>query len=202
MNTKLSIAAAALSALSAMSFADSGRYDDDYSSSSRAQNSHVFFVEGRVTSATPIYDTYWYYRSRGDSDRSDRYDEVCRIRDVEVYRETRSSAGNPAAGAIIGGAIGAHVGSSAGRNRDSAVIGAIAGGVIGSVIGSEAGRSNDTTVHYRVERDCDTRYRQEYRELIGYEVLYRYNGREFSMQTQQHPGRYVQLKVEVQPTAR
>ena len=203
MNTKLSIVAVAISTLSALSFADSDRYDDDdyYSRSEnrRTQNSHVFYVDGRVINATPIYDSYWYYRSRGESDRSGRYDEVCRIRDVEVYRESR---GNPAAGAIIGGAIGAHVGSSAGHSRDSTVIGAIAGGVIGSVIGNEVGRGNDTTVHYRVEKDCDTRYRQEYRELIGYDVRYRYNGREFSMQTQQHPGRYVQLKVEVQPTAR
>jgi uncharacterized protein YcfJ len=206
MNTKLSIAAVALTALSAMSFADSDRYDDDdYKSKSNnrhTQNSHVFYVEGRVISATAIYDTYWYYRSRGEGNRSNRYEETCRIRDVEVYRESRDSRGNPAAGAIIGGAIGAHVGSSSGGSRDSAVIGAIAGGVIGSVIGNEVSRSSDTTVHYRVERDCDTRYRQEYRELIGYDVLYRYNGREFSMQTQQHPGRYVQLKVEVQPTAR
>jgi uncharacterized protein YcfJ len=200
MNTKLSIAVVAFTALSTLSFGDTFRSGDRYSEADRRyqQNSHVFYVEGRVISATPIYDTYWYYRSRGDDSRSNRYEEVCRIRDVEVYRESR---GNPA-GAIIGGAIGAHVGSSAGRNRDSAVIGAIAGGVIGSVIGNEVSRGSDTTVHYRVERDCDTRYRQEYRELIGYDVRYRYNGREFTMQTQQHPGRYVQLQVEVQPTLR
>ncbi|MFC3702085.1 glycine zipper 2TM domain-containing protein [Reinekea marina] len=204
MSVKHTLAAIAMSAIAAATFADSDRYDDDYKKAKklRYNNSHTIYVEGRVISATPIYDTYWYYRSRGDSHRSDRYDEVCRIRDVEVYRESRSTGGNPAAGAIIGGAIGAHVGNSAGHSRDSAVIGAIAGGVIGSVIGSEASRGRETTVHYRVERDCDTRYRQEYRELIGYDVRYRYNGREFTMQTQQHPGRYVQLKVEVQPTAR
>jgi len=176
-----------------------GRHYDEYENSSDwyAPQSEVFYVEGRVISATPIYESYWYYRSRGEA-RRDHYRETCRVRDIEVYRSGRS--GGPA-GAIIGGAIGAHVGSNAGHSTESAVVGAIAGGVIGSVIGNEIDRDHGT-VHYRVERDCDTRYRHEQRELIGYDVRYRYNGREFSLQTQQHPGRYVQLKVEVQPTVR
>jgi uncharacterized protein YcfJ len=157
----------------------------------------VFYVEGRVVSAQPIYESTWYYRSRGE-DRRDSYRETCRIRDVEVYR-SHSSAGP--AGAIIGGAIGAHVGANAGRSTESAVVGAIAGGVIGSVIGSEIDRDH-TTVHYRYERDCDTRYHHEHRVLVGYDVRYRYNGREFSIQTDEHPGRYIQLRVEVQPTVR
>ena len=81
------------------------------------------------------------------------------------------------------------------------MLGAIAGGVIGSVIGNEI-RRDETTVSYRYERDCDTRYRTEQRELIGYDVRYRYNGREFTIFTQQHPGRYVQLRVEVKPNVR
>jgi len=173
----------------------SNRYDR--SPSRYEPVSEVFYVEGRVVSAEPIYESYWYYRSRGDDRRND-YRETCRIRDVEVYRSS-SSAGP--AGAIIGGAIGAHVGNNAGRSAESTVIGAIAGGVIGSVIGNEIDRDN-TTVHYRYERDCDTRYRTEQRELIGYDVRYRYNGREFSIFTEQHPGRYVQLRVEVQPNVR
>jgi uncharacterized protein YcfJ len=177
------------------------RYNDDrdYGRSDRwnGHYSETFYVEGRVISATPIYETYWYYRSRGDV-RRDNYRETCRIRDVEVYRSS-SSAGP--AGAIIGGVLGAHVGSNAGRSTESAVVGAIAGGVIGGVIGNEIDRDN-TTVHYRYERDCDTRYRDEYRELIGYDVRYRYNGREFSIETEQHPGRYIQLRVEVQPNVR
>jgi uncharacterized protein YcfJ len=183
-----------------MAQADS-RYNDDrdYGRSDRwdGRNSETFYVEGRVISATPIYETYWYYRSRGDS-RRDNYRETCRIRDVEVYRSS-SSAGP--AGAIIGGVLGAHVGGNAGRSTESAVVGAIAGGVIGGVIGNEIDRDN-TTVHYRYERDCDTRYRDEYRELIGYDVRYRYNGREFTIETEQHPGRYIQLRVEVQPNVR
>lgn len=167
---------------------DKGRWQD---------HQQVFYIEARVISAEPIYDTHWYYRSRGDSN-DNRYQERCRIRDIEVYR-SGSSAGP--AGAIIGGAIGAHVGSNAGRSTESTVVGAIAGGVIGGIIGNEIDRGNGT-VHYRQERECDYEYRYERRTLIGYEVRYRYNGRQFIIQTDEHPGRYVQLRVEVEPTVR
>lgn len=159
------------------------------------RSSEVFYVEGRVVSAQPIYETTWYYDSR-EKERG-RYDERCRVREVEVHRSGRNAG---PAGAIIGGAIGAHVGASKGRSTESTVVGAIAGSVIGSVIGQEV--SEPDRVHYREERICDTRYRREHRELIGYDVRYRYNGREFNIQTHDHPGRYIQLRVEVQPSVR
>jgi uncharacterized protein YcfJ len=148
-------------------------------------------VEARVINAVPVYETTWHYDSREHSD------EHCRVREVEVHRPAKTAA---PAGAIIGGAIGAHVGASSGKSTESTVVGAIAGSVIGSVIGQEV--SQPGSVHYRVERDCDTRYRSEHRELIGYDVRYRYNGREFNIQTHDHPGRYIQLRVEVQPAVR
>lgn len=181
-----------LASLSAVAFAD--RYD--YYQSSPVE---TFYVEGRVVSATPIYETYWYYRSRGEYG-PDRYREVCRIREVEVHGPPRRSSGP--AGAIIGGAIGAHVGSQAGNSPEAAIAGAIAGGVIGGALGSEIDRGREGEVHYRVERECDLEYRYERRELIGYDVRYRYNGREFSVETRDHPGRYIQLRVEVQPSVR
>ncbi|TCS40013.1 glycine zipper 2TM domain-containing protein [Reinekea marinisedimentorum] len=159
------------------------------------RSGEVFYVEGRVVSAVPVYETTWYYDSR-ERERN-RFDERCRVREVEVHRSGRNNA---PAGAIIGGVIGAQVGAHAGNSSESAVAGAIAGGVIGSVIGQ--GVREPDTVHYRVERDCDTRYRREHRELIGYDVRYRYNGREFTIQTHDHPGRYIQLRVEVQPAVR
>lgn len=168
---------------------DSGRWSDVR---------ETFYVEARVISAEPMYETHWYYRSRGDAHQGG-YEERCRVRDVEVYRSSSSSAGP--AGAIIGGAIGAHVGSNAGHTSESTIVGAIAGGVIGGIIGSEIDRDN-TTVHYRQERECNREYRYERRTLIGYEVRYRYNGREFRILTDEHPGRYVQLRVEVEPTVR
>lgn len=161
----------------------------------RVSHSEVYYVEGRVVSAVPIYETWWYYESRHDQHRHN--DERCRVREVEVHRQGRNSG---PAGAIIGGAIGATVGGSAGNSPESAVAGAIAGSIIGGAIGQDM--KEPDSVHYRVERDCDVRHRYERRELIGYDVRYRYNGREFTVQTHDHPGRYIQLRVEVQPNVR
>lgn len=200
-----SILAISLISVSASVLADNRYKDNGYQDSSRYQdnyyenNREVFYAEGRVISATPIYETFWYYRSRGQSRHNN--EERCYIRDVEV-RHNNGNAGT--AGVLIGGTIGAHVGANAGHDAESTVIGAIAGGVIGGILGSEIDRDRGT-VHYRVERECERNYRDEryeQRELIGYDVRYRYNGREFTLQTQQHPGRYVQLKVEVQPSLR
>ncbi|MEJ2042963.1 MAG: glycine zipper domain-containing protein [Reinekea sp.] len=200
MNKKIVISGLALIALClGQAVAGNRYYETSRQHSDRYDDNIVetFYVEGRVVSATPVYETHWYYGSR-DNSRYDRYRETCRIRDIEVHRSS-SSAGP--AGAIIGGAIGAHVGSHAGNSTESTIAGAIAGGVIGGLVGNEIDRDN-TTVHYRRETECDTRYRHENRELIGYDVRYRYNGREFSIFTEQHPGRYIQLRVEVQPNVR
>lgn len=153
-----------------------------------------FFAEGRVTHAEPIYETYYYRESRGHG-RDEGY-EICRTRDVEVER--RHSGGNPAS-TIIGGALGATVGSHAGHSRESQVFGAIAGGLIGGAIGHELGGKGETTVRYRTERECKVEYRHHRRELVGYEVRYRYNGREFLTFTERHPGRFIELEVEVTP---
>ena len=200
MNNALVISGLVAVTLSIGSVSAESRYYETttrYHSDWQDEASEVFYVEGRVIEATPVYETQWYYRSR-PAGGHDGYRERCRIREIEVRNTSRS--GGPA-GAIIGGALGAHVGSQAGGSPESAIAGAIAGGVIGGIVGSEIDREN-SSVQYRTERECDTRYRQQSRELIGYDVRYRYNGREFTIFTNEHPGRYLQLRVEVQPKVR
>ncbi len=159
---------------------------------SRHRDYQRFYAEGRVIYAEPIYETYYYRENHGHNDRI----EICRTRDVEVERS--HSGGNPGA-AIIGGAIGATVGSHSGNTPESQVFGAIAGGLIGGAIGHELGGRGETTIRYRTERECEVEYRHRRRELIGYEVRYRYNGREFITFMDRHPGRYIELQVEVTP---
>lgn len=170
--------------ISSTALADHHR--DDYRYSDRQH----FYADARVVYAEPIYETY-YYRDSGS-----RY-EICRTHDVEVGRYTRHN-GNPGA-AIIGGALGATVGSNAGHSPESQIFGAIAGGIIGGAIGNELGGNKETVVRYRTQRQCEVGYHHHRRELIGYEVRYRYNGREFTTVMDRHPGRYIQLEVEVTP---
>lgn len=180
---------ATLSLVLALTLATSGLALADHRDSFRHGERQRFFADGRVIHAEPIYETYYYRESRSH----DRY-EICRTRDVEVERHSRG--GNPGA-ALIGGAIGATVGSNSGRSPESQVFGAIAGGIIGGAIGHELGGGQETVVRYRSERECEVEYRHRRRDLVGYEVRYRYNGREFTTFMDRHPGRYVQLEVEV-----
>lgn len=184
MKTGLLVSLALVTALGSTALADH-RPHSGYSERQR------FFADGRVVRAEPIYETYYYRESRDH----DRY-EICRTRDVEVER--RHSGGNPAA-TLIGGALGASVGSHSGNSRESQVFGAIAGGIIGGAIGHELGGKGETTIRYRTERECEVEYRHRRRELVGYEVRYRYNGREFTTIMDRHPGRFVELEVEVTP---
>jgi uncharacterized protein YcfJ len=187
MNKHIGFALIVGLATSTMAVAD---HQDDRHRSDRQQ----FFAEGRVVDVEPVYETY-YYRQQRQGHNDNRY-EICRTRDVEVSRTQRS--GNPAA-TLIGGAVGATVGSHSGRTPESQVFGAIAGGIIGGAIGHELGGRGETTVKYRTERECEVEYRHRRSDLVGYEVRYRYNGREFMTFMDRHPGRYVELAVEVTP---
>ena len=164
-----------------------------------------FYTTARVVDVTPMYEYHRTYPSHSSHQPHYGNDQRCKIKHVEVHNTHRDSG---AVGAIIGGAIGAHIGSSIGDSREATAVGAIAGSVLGGAVGQQ----QSSSVHYRVGQDCYQRpthhsqgyekpYR-EYRELIGYKVRYRYNGREFSMTTHEHPGRTVRIRVEVQPNRR
>jgi uncharacterized protein YcfJ len=41
---------------------------------------------------------------------------------------------------------------------------------------------------------------EEQEQLVGYDVSYRYQGRVFTTRTDSHPGKFIQVKVQVEPT--
>ncbi|MEX8194399.1 glycine zipper 2TM domain-containing protein [Comamonas guangdongensis] len=97
-----------------------------------------------------------------------------------------------------------------------AVVGAIAGGLIGSAIGSGGGRAAATgaglvggallgnqveasgPVQYQNVRQCNTQTFYQNR-TVGYNVTYEYNGRNYTTQTANPPGKWIALNV--QPSA-
>lgn len=96
-------------------------------------------------------------------------------------------------GGLIGGVIGNQFGSGNGK-RAMTMVGAIAGASIAS-----SHRQDDyrPAKHRKV---CDTSYEFEEVEVIeGYEVTYRYLGREFERTSQVHPGERLKLYVTVDP---
>lgn len=120
--------------------------------------------------------------------------QICEDVPVEYRRERRSGAG-VALGALIGAAIGHHAGGHSGHQGSGTVIGA----VVGSQIGREVAPREVT-----VERDLETRCRtvdSSYSEerVVGYRVVYRYNGRTYETELPDDPGSSLRVRVDVQP---
>lgn len=112
------------------------------------------------------------------------------------HRGHRDSAVPMITGAILGGAIGNQFGKGNGRRALT-----VAGMLLGGAIGDDIGRQNSYSRGYHTnERRC--RYVDNYRsrqEVVGYRVKYRYNGKIHWTRTQEHPGRYINVKVKVRP---
>jgi uncharacterized protein YcfJ len=148
-----------------------------------------FYTRGRVLKTEPIFETV----------RVNRPEERCWDERVPV-RTTRPYPGNrsytPAiAGAIIGGVLGHEIGAGSGQDWATAG-GALLGGSIARDAYNRPRYAPETS--YVVERRCErVDHFEDRRELVGYRVKYEYDGRTFWTQTHEHPGKWVEVKVDV-----
>jgi uncharacterized protein YcfJ len=113
-----------------------------------------------------------------------------------IYRDRKKSALPAIFGGVLGGAIANQFGGGNGK-KALTIIGAIAGASI-------ANRSQEYSRHgdRHSRRTCHTTYdTQEIETVDGFDVTYRYFGREFQKTTKQHPGRRVRVYVTVDPVA-
>jgi uncharacterized protein YcfJ len=152
----------------------------------------------RVLSSTPI------------SERVTEQRRDCRVEQVNGYTERREAtpSGNSGAGAVVGAIIGGVIGhqfggSSAGRDHGTA-----AGAVVGGLVGNQVEKDNSAPGGVSVERtpyarDVERcRYVPETRDrVVGYDVRYEYNGREFRTRLAYDPGPEMPVNVEVRPPA-
>lgn len=161
-----------------------------------------------------------YYPSRGYGDSYD-YAPVTEVipvyNDVQV-RTPRTQCWdeqiaykqpNSPTGTVIGGLIGAALGNKLGghghrghhgyRYRHHRGASTVAGAAVGALVGNQISRANAPT-QYVTEQRCQvvdeftTR-----RELVGYDVRYRYNGRDYMTRTDGHPGDRIRVRVDVSP---
>ncbi len=114
-------------------------------------------------------------------------------------------------GAIIGGVVGHQFGNS-GRGRDhGTVAGVIGGGIVGNLIENSQPRTTtnydpqparvDYTPETRTVQRCQTV--QDSREQIsGYNVTYRYNGRDYQTRMAYDPGPTLNVRVNLAPEIR
>jgi uncharacterized protein YcfJ len=185
-----------------------------------------FSDTAQVLSATPIYDRIASPRRECTNEPVTTYEDRRVRRDhPDSYYESRdfgsSSRGREGTGAgallgaIIGGVIGHQFGNSSGGRDRGAAAGAVLGGVIGHQIEKDAAnddRLNDSPyrrARWEIERVPVTREVRrcqvvnEFREEVrGYDVRYRYNGREYTTRLSYDPGPTIPVRVEVRPQLR
>jgi uncharacterized protein YcfJ len=137
-------------------------------------------VRAKVVASVPVYETLNEPRKQCWTETSGH--------ETQTWR-TAPNPGGAILGAIAGGLIGSTVGKGNGKVA-AAAVGAATGAVVGD-------RWNGGVVTesrpVQVERcSVQDNYRQE---LVGYDVRYRFNGREFSTRLPYDPGRFLTLNV-------
>lgn len=101
--------------------------------------------------------------------------------------------------AIVGGAVGAIVGSAVGRG-DTRTVATLGGAALGAAVGSELARKDHRGPRYETVQHCRTRHEQRVEERVtAYRVTYVYNGRRETTRMSYDPGRYVRVAVHVRP---
>ena len=144
-------------------------------------NGDGFTTRAKVLASTPIYETV-------NEPRRECWTET-------VGYETRSVRdGNNTGGAVLGAIAGGLIGSTVGKGNGKVAAAAV-GAATGAVVGD---RWNDGSTRYesrprQVER-C--RNHDDYRQVIsGYDVRYRFEGREYSTRLPYDPGKWLTLNV-------
>jgi uncharacterized protein YcfJ len=153
-----------------------------------ARGHHDYVDQARVISATPLYEAV----------RINRPVEECWTETVVREERYRKSYTGTLAGGILGGVIGNQFGRGSGKTAMT-----VAGTLLGASIGNDLSGDRYPRRYVTDERRCEVYDRYETREqLVGYRVKYRYQGQTFVTETSEHPGRYIPVRVDVEPIAR
>jgi uncharacterized protein YcfJ len=152
----------------------------------------VHYTDAPVVGVEPMYETVQVNTPR----------EVCREERYAVQpRQPGRSVAVPLVAAAVGGALGHTIGDDRKENNLGAAVGAIMGGALGLAITNRpqpayAGPTYQVRQVCAVENDVRSEDR-----LVGYRVRYRYNGEVYVTETNQHPGDFMRVRVEVTPVS-
>lgn len=140
------------------------------------QEATTYSAQARVVSSVPIRESVASPRE-------------------ECWTEETGGGGNQAAGAVIGGIAGGLIGHQIGSGSGNTAA-TIAGALGGAAVGNEVARRNSGGAR-TVERCRTVADRSE--RVVGYDVVYRFQGREFSTRLPYDPGPDLRVNVSVAP---
>jgi uncharacterized protein YcfJ len=150
----------------------------------------IVFVGSGACLASDFVDTAQVISSRPVIDRVTESRQVC-----DPAPPRQSSTGNEIAGTVIGGVVGGLLGHQVGGGRGqtaATIIGATGGAVAGSAVAKKSGP--------QPAPNCRTV--ETSREVVnGYDVVYRYNGRDANVRLPNNPGSTIQVGVSAIPWA-
>ena len=148
----------------------------------------ISFDYATVLSATPITQIYSYQQPR----------QECWVETVQRPGRREHSA----TGTILGGVIGAAIGNQLGHSKRNKQVGAVAGALLGASVGNDISRRN-APYHggysEQVEQCRTIQETIEEERVVGYDVKYRYKGRNYHTRTQSDPGDSIRLKLTMTP---
>ncbi|MDE2118642.1 MAG: glycine zipper 2TM domain-containing protein, partial [Betaproteobacteria bacterium] len=151
-----------------------------------------FVDTAKVISSSPVYE-------RVSEPRQECWTET--VSSTGVVTKSAPVEDRSIGGALVGGVVGGVVGNQVGQGTGNTVAtaaGAIAGAIIGDRIANQGAAQTQTTQvpQTREERRC--RQVENYRDVVrGYNVTYRYNGRDITTRLPYQPGDTVQVSVGV-----
>ncbi len=140
-----------------------------------------FSDSARVLSSTPVYDEINEPRRECWTERTGYSRE---------YRDR--SYGGAILGSIVGGVVGHQFGK--GRGNDAATA---AGAVIGAITGDNIDNDNRVVSRRPIEEERCRTVDNWNRRIIGYDVVYRYHGNEYTTFLPYEPGPTLRLNVSV-----
>jgi len=180
MKTKLLLTSALLMSLvSTPLYARHGQIDE-------YGDNDVFYDKAKVIDVKPLMEVV----------QVPVQDRECWTDEVE-YPARR---GNPDAGMVAGGIIGGVLGHTLGKGHRDRGVATVAGTILGGAIGRDMANRQTADPYVTQERTCRTvnKYYEEER-LAGYRVTYRYHGRTFTREMAQDPGKFVRVRVALDP---
>ena len=107
--------------------------------------------------------------------------------------ETRRSGDNSTGGAVIGAIAGGLLGSTVGKGNGKIAAAAV-GAATGAMVGSSLGKGERYESEPRQVERCRTH--DQFRDVVvGYDVRYRFEGREYQTRLPYQPGKWIRLDV-------
>lgn len=147
--------------------------------------------------ATGFQDTAWVVASAPVYERVNEPQRECWSEQVgyESVRSRDRSYGGAVLGTIVGGILGNQIGKGSGRSVATAV-GAATGAIVGDNIGNDGREPSSAQRRPVYEERCQINDNWSQR-LTGYNVTYRYQGRDYTTFMPHDPGRSVKVNVNV-----